>query len=131
MATFIGAPAMNMLEGRISSDGGSFEAAGGGSIALDAPGEPGREVVVGIRPQHLVESDAGIDCRVRVCEPLGDETDVMLDGPGDVSITARLRVDAVPQANATMRLGPRPGTVHVFDTHSGERIETAETASVG
>ncbi|MEE2971567.1 MAG: sn-glycerol-3-phosphate ABC transporter ATP-binding protein UgpC [Planctomycetota bacterium] len=131
VATFIGAPAMNMLEGRVSADGGSFEAAGGGSIALDAPAEPGRQVVVGIRPQHLATADAGIDCRVRVCEPLGDETDVMLDGPGDVSITARLRVDAVPQTDTTLRLAPRPGTVHVFDQGSGERVEAGRTASVG
>ena len=52
----------------------------------------------------------------------GDETDVMLDGPQGVSITARMRLDAIPEVGATMTLAPRSGTAHLFDAESGERI---------
>ena len=128
VATFIGAPAMNMLEGRVADDGRSVELKSGGSINIDGEADPGLEDDLGIRPQHLVESPDGFDCRVRVCEPLGDETDVMLDGPGDLPVTARLRVDHVPPTDSILKLGPRPGTTHLFRTGSGERIETASAA---
>ena len=127
VATFIGAPAMNMLEGRVGDDGRSVALASGGSIRIDGTADPKREVVLGIRPQHLVESPDGFECRVRVCEPLGDETDVMLDGPGGIPLTARLRLDAVPTTDSILRLGPRPGTTHLFDLRSGERVETTPT----
>ncbi|MAB72980.1 MAG: hypothetical protein CMJ54_10800 [Planctomycetaceae bacterium] len=125
VATFIGAPAMNLVEGRISPDGGSFEGAEGLKLAL-GPGEagiePGRPVTLGVRPQHLEPSADGIELSARICEPLGDETDVMLDGPGGLDFTARLRLDEVPPAGTPMRLAPKPGTLHLFDTESGERL---------
>ena len=64
----------------------------------------------------------GIDLTVRICEPLGDETDVMLDGPGGSNFTARLKLDAVPAPGSSMTLGPKPGGLHLFDTATGERL---------
>ncbi len=125
VATFIGAPAMNLVEGRIAQDGGSFEGPDGLRLALgpDRTGvEPGRSVTLGVRPQHLEPSADGMELAVRICEPLGDETDVMLDGPGGLDFTARLRLDEVPAAGLEMRLAPKPGTLHLFDTDSGVRL---------
>ena len=124
VATFIGAPAMNLFAGVIADDGGSVEIEGGGRIKVDGHHAPGTKITLGIRPQHLIETADGLECRVRVCEPLGDETDVMLDGPGEVSITARLRLDQVPNAGSTMRVGVLPANTHLFERESGERIET-------
>ena len=125
VATFIGAPAMNLVEGRIAQDGGSFEGPDGLRLALgpNRTGvEPGRSVTLGVRPQHLEPSADGMELAVRICEPLGDETDVMLDGPGGLDFTARLRLDEVPAAGLAMRLAPKPGTLHLFDTDSGVRL---------
>jgi len=47
---------------------------------------------------------------------------VMLDGPGGLDFTARLRLDEVPAAGLAMRLAPKPGTLHLFDTDSGVRL---------
>ena len=124
VATFIGAPAMNLFNGVIADDGGSVEIEGDGRIQVDGHHASGTKVTLGIRPQHLIETPDGLECRVRVCEPLGDETDVMLDGPGEVSITARLRLDQVPNAGSTMRVGVLPANTHLFERESGERIET-------
>jgi multiple sugar transport system ATP-binding protein len=61
VAAFIGSPAMNLYEGRVSEDGGTVAL---GTQALELPGElrgtrlapyRGREVVVGIRPEELSE----------------------------------------------------------------------------
>ena len=47
----------------------------------------------------------------------------MLDGPGDTDFTARLKLDAVPAAGSKMTLGPKPGTLHLFDTSTGTRLD--------
>ncbi|MCP4834707.1 MAG: sn-glycerol-3-phosphate ABC transporter ATP-binding protein UgpC [Phycisphaera sp.] len=130
VATFIGAPAMNMFDGVVGDGGSAVELDGGGRITIDGSLESGRKVTLGIRPQHLIETRDGLDCKVRVCEPLGDETDVMLDGPAGTSITARLRVDRIPEAGTVMRLGSLPANTHLFDVDSGERIDT-EVATAG
>ena len=125
VATFIGAPAMNLLEGSIDVSGATFEGPGGISLPLGEPvaqSETGRSVTLGVRPQHLEPTTNGVELTVRICEPLGDETDVMLDGPGGTDFTARLKLDAVPEAGSTMTLGPKPGTLHLFDTGTGERL---------
>lgn len=128
VATFIGAPAMNMFDGVVGEGGSTVELEGGGRITIDGSLEAGRNVTLGIRPQHLIETEDGLDCKVRVCEPLGDDTDVMLDGPAGASITARLRVDRIPEAGTVMRLGSLPGNTHLFEVGSGKRID-AELAT--
>ena len=125
VATFIGAPAMNLVDAVVGEDGRSLRLPGGGGLPVDASLTPGTSVVAGIRPQHLVEAPDGMECRVRVCEPLGDETDVMLDGPDGIQLTARLRLASVPTTGSTMRLGASAGDVHVFDAKSGIRLEAA------
>ena len=125
VATFIGAPAMNLVDAVVGEDGRSLRLPGGGGLPVDASLTPGASVVAGIRPQHLVEAPDGMECRVRVCEPLGDETDVMLDGPDGIQLTARLRLASVPTTGSTMRLGASAGDVHVFDAKSGIRLEAA------
>ena len=125
VATFIGAPAMNLFEGSIDASGTSFQGACGITIPLNeaaAKTAAGRSITLGIRPQHLEPAANGIDLTVRICEPLGDETDVMLDGPGGSNFTARLKLDAVPAPGSSMTLGPKPGGLHLFDTATGERL---------
>ena len=124
VATFIGAPAMNLFDGTVAEDGRGVEIEGGGRIQVDAHPASGTAVTLGIRPQHLIETPDGLECRVRVCEPLGDETDVMLDGPNGVSVTARLRLDRVPDPGSTMRVGVLPANTHLFEREGGERIES-------
>ena len=116
---------MNLFEGTINASGATFEGPGGISIPLDetaVQNAAGRSVTLGVRPQHLEPAADGIDLTVRICEPLGDETDVMLDGPGGSNFTARLKLDAVPAPGSSMTLGPKPGGLHLFDTATGERL---------
>jgi ABC-type sugar transport system ATPase subunit len=124
VATFIGAPAMNMLDGIVTADGRGVELAPGVVLPIghDGQAEAGRRVSAGVRPQHLEPSTDGIATTVRVCEPLGDETDVILDGPGGMTITARMRLDDIPAAGDSMTVSPRAGSVHLFDAESGVRM---------
>lgn len=125
VASFIGAPSMNLLEGTINAAGTGFQSPEGFTILLDdvtSALEANRSVTLGIRPQHFTIAEDGVPMTVRICEPLGDETDVMLDGPGGTNITARLRLDTVPTPGTELALKPKPGTLHLFDTTSGDRI---------
>jgi multiple sugar transport system ATP-binding protein len=56
VASFIGSPAMNMIEGRVVSDGAGLSVLAGDArlpLPPDAPVGHGAEVIYGIRPEHL------------------------------------------------------------------------------
>jgi len=85
VAAFIGSPAMNLYSGRLAEDGesltlGSQEVHLGVAASAVRPGLSryrGREVYVGLRPEHLVE-DSGQDAatltgEVELVEALGSE----------------------------------------------------------
>ena len=89
VAAFIGSPAMNLYEAALDPDGGSVRV-GTQPLALPGPlaGDPGlaalrgREVVLGIRPEHLSDADlAGgegpdgstLEGQVELVESLGSE----------------------------------------------------------
>lgn len=92
-ARFIGTPEMNMLDA--TSEGGRLNM-GANAGAVDLSGVtglpqgigPGRPIVLGLRPQELTLLTGGrgdfpirIEGKVRVAEPHGSETFVMLDLP--------------------------------------------------
>ena len=118
VAGFIGAPAMNFLDARI--EGGALRFDHGGALplggALAAGGHDGREVIVGLRPEHLVAANAGAGLagRVQVVEPLGSDTLVHLD-IGDRTLTARLPPEVRPVPGAAFSVGIDPGRVRLFD----------------
>ena len=66
VAGFIGSPAMNFLTGRMALKGtkADFEGDGGIQLPLDrTPAVPdGQPVIMGIRPEHLMLAEGGIDC---------------------------------------------------------------------
>ncbi len=118
VAGFIGAPAMNFLDARI--EGGALRFDHGGALplggALAAGGHDGREVIVGLRPEHLVaaDGDGGLAGRVQVVEPLGSDTLVHLD-VGDRTLTARLPPEVRPAPGAAFSVGIDPGRLRLFD----------------
>ncbi|WP_272487087.1 ABC transporter ATP-binding protein [Zeimonas sediminis] len=122
VATFIGSPAMNMLDGQIGADGTSVELAGGTRIPV--PGlkaASGQKVVFGIRPEHLTLGQAGIPSEVVVIEPTGADTQVFTKCPsGDLMAVFRERHDFHP--GSKIFLEPMAEAIHVFDAASGKRL---------
>jgi multiple sugar transport system ATP-binding protein len=120
VAGFIGSPAMNMVEGVMQ--GGAVVA---GDLRLPCPALPGleegRRVTWGVRPEHLVLSDAGIAAQVAVVEPTGSETHVIARAGGrDMVAVFRERHGFRP--GDQIRLIADPVSVHLFDTATGDRI---------
>jgi len=72
VASFIGSPPMNLLQGSLSADGASFEASKGAATAtvrLPQPvaGAAGQERILGVRPEHLLPILDGSMARLRSC----------------------------------------------------------------
>ena len=120
VAAFIGSPSMNLLEGRVS---GRMVDIGGSRLPLPSgvAAEEGRDVIYGIRPEHLHQAEAGLPATVAVIEPTGAETHVVLRSAGrDLTAVFRNRVAFAPGAAIT--LAPDPAAAHVFDKATGQRI---------
>ena len=122
VATFIGSPAMNMLDGLIGPDRASVELGGGARVTLPAvTGEAGQPVKLGIPPEHLALDDEGIACEVAVIEPTGADTQVVTRFAGG-GLTAAFRERHGFRPGDRIGLAPLAGTTHVFDAATGARL---------
>ncbi|NDK33517.1 ABC transporter ATP-binding protein [Rhodovulum sulfidophilum] len=125
VAQFIGSPAMNLLEGAISGTGETTEVrltTGGGTIRAQVPTEPGdkgRKVRVGIRPEDMAATDGEdyvFEGRVEILEALGEVTQLYFereDPEADPVIAKLSRVHAGLRGK-TLRMTADPGRVHLF-----------------
>ena len=123
VATFLGTPRMNLIEGR--TDGDVITC---GPFKLPKPAKSGAasKVVVGVRPEdvHLAkEGDAGAArFEVAVSEPLGAETHLVLRA-GDVELRVRAPgFDPRPPGTA-VHVTIDATRIHLFDaTTAGKRL---------
>jgi multiple sugar transport system ATP-binding protein len=83
--------------------------------------ETGREVVLGIRPEHLEVAADGLDAEVVVIEPTGSETQLFARVGGQ-EITAVFRERHAFAPGQRIRLRPQADRVLIFDSSSGQRI---------
>ncbi|MGR3486001.1 MAG: ABC transporter ATP-binding protein [Paracoccaceae bacterium] len=130
VASFIGSPAMNFVEARVTGHEGGRARVVAGDLSLSVPApalSPG-PVTLGARPEalSLAEPGAGLPVAVRVVEPTGAETHVVCqigDGApgagGDVTAIFRDRVTLRPGDRAF--LGIDAGAAHLFDPDTGAR----------
>jgi sn-glycerol 3-phosphate transport system ATP-binding protein/multiple sugar transport system ATP-binding protein len=131
VATFLGSPQMNMLEGTLVKDAGRVYAEGGGVRALvdeerfGSALDEGRAVTIGIRPHDLVLAKGTTpvaELKVELVEALGFEAFahgwVKASGP---TVIARLEADESRsvRSGSTIPLAAEPSRVHLFDPKSG------------
>ncbi|WP_137178454.1 ABC transporter ATP-binding protein [Roseomonas sp. AR75] len=116
VAAFMGAPAMNLLPGRVEA--GRAVLADGTALALDAA-PPQGQATIGIRPERLIwlppgqPGEAAITGPAAVVEPLGSETLVTLDIAG-TELHARVPARSVRRTGEEVRLALAPEDVHLF-----------------
>ncbi len=124
VAGFIGSPAMNFMPGKVIRNGAGMKVALGQGIDMPAPSalataHEGREVLLGVRPEHLAVRADGVPAEVVVVEPTGADTQIFCKVAGtDVTAVVRERHDFKP--GIVIRLAPE--LTFVFDRASGERI---------
>jgi multiple sugar transport system ATP-binding protein len=126
VAGFIGSPAMNFVRGRI--EGGMVRS---GHVSLPLPpgladGE-GRAVIYGVRPEHWRLDPNGVKVTVKVVEPTGSETQVIVslgdaDVPGDAKMVCAFRERVSARPGETLAIAPDTAVTHLFDEASGGRL---------
>jgi multiple sugar transport system ATP-binding protein len=135
VAQFIGSPTMNVFEARAArSDGTTGLRAGDvfvalpGAISAAVDHSGATTVIVGIRPEHLVPHESGMDVAglfegdVDVVESLGSEQQVFVKQPFGAFVT-RLPAHPRVQSGTTLRLGVNTEHLHLFHGDTKERIE--------
>ena len=131
VAGFIGSPAMNFLEGRVSRSDGGPRLSGAG-FSVDLSGVPGLEdlpenLTVGIRPEDLELAEraepASVEANVEVVEPLGSEILVHARA-GSMELVARVAPDRAVSAGERRGFVLRGEALHVFDSASGEALHS-------
>jgi multiple sugar transport system ATP-binding protein len=135
VATFIGTPPMNMIEGKLERSGDQIffkEAGSGWRVALPSNlsrlGTEPPNVSIGIRAQSMTPTSGDGDLRVDVdvVEPLGDQTDVVARTPGGKRVVIRCSSRLRPEAGSTVGLSIDWSQVHVFGAGEyGERLSPA------
>ena len=138
VASFIGSPPMNFIEGRIVQEGDGCVFSSGTGIRLKASKAhmpileswSGKDITIGIRPEsfsHPHDDPSGdaviLRGNVDVVEPLGSESYVYVSA-GETSLTARLAGDKVPPVNELYALHVDMTKAHYFDPASGQAIRT-------
>jgi multiple sugar transport system ATP-binding protein len=131
VATFLGSPAMNLLRGRVVAEGGKPGLALSEGLMLPLPAadiDPawlGREVDLGLRPEHVRRCAAGetadFGAMLEMLEPVGSEAFAYLRY-GSHALVARFAPDDLPESGITVPLRIAPGHVHVFAADDGRRL---------
>jgi multiple sugar transport system ATP-binding protein len=134
VAGFIGSPAMNFANVRITGENGGVWAEGDG-IRLKVPGHmsnrlgghAGKAVTLGIRPEDMRvarESDPAelnLGAVVEVVERLGSE--ILLDvAVGPVTMVASVEPTNTAKVHEKLQLAVNPERLHFFDSESEAAI---------
>jgi sn-glycerol 3-phosphate transport system ATP-binding protein len=129
VAGFIGSPAMNFLETRISSAGDTVEISGDVKLPLvngSVPEYGGKEVILGIRPEHFEisgEETAALRLKVDHVELLGADTLVHGHfGEDKTSLTVRFPDVQHFEKHTILPMVVPPPKLHLFDKENGKSI---------
>jgi multiple sugar transport system ATP-binding protein len=160
VAGFVGSPPMNIAEGTVErTPDGLAVAIGGHVLVLDGEtlmSRPGiadyerRQIVVGVRPHHLREADAGAPAGARLRVPIAAEERIGDDAYVRFVINAPLllsedaqdvgdaeeqpppaervnlwtaRLDRSARVGDVIELVVAPGHLHLFDPRTGASVE--------
>jgi multiple sugar transport system ATP-binding protein len=133
VAGFVGTPPMNLLAATVGGGGETLEGAGfslplppawrgGGAVA------PGRPLLVGIRPEHLLLAgkqpegpSAAIDVELEVVETLGHQS-LAHARLGPAPLVAILEPGVPARAGDPLRLQVPLAALHLFDAESSDRL---------
>jgi multiple sugar transport system ATP-binding protein len=120
VAGFIGTPPMSLLAAQWRGAYVEIDGAGTLPAPLQNPGDA-RAVTLGVRPGDWRLDDGGLAATVELVEELGDSRIVNLRlGEQAVKLKTDRALDL--REHQAVRLGCAPGTMHLFDRSSGERL---------
>ncbi len=141
VASFLGSPPMNLLEGEFLPSDRVLALAGGQRLELteslhERLARAGvRRIIVGVRPEALAREGAGgtrgplvLEGRVAATETLGHDVLGHVD-LGGAEVIVRTRADASTDWGEEIALRVSEEAVHVFSAETGKRIEESHDRS--
>ncbi len=141
VAGFIGTPQMNTFDARLIREGDRYSVElEGARVALSPEKQarllawdvPGQEVTLGVRPEHILLTQAsdGVPAQVDVSEMMGSAVHIHVAACGreavivvPVSEEAAERGEDVISTGTPVRFTFRGSAVHVFDRETGRNLE--------
>ncbi len=138
VAAFIGSPAMNFFAARLEgTPQATYVQAGGFRLrvpqarAREMAPMIGREVTLGVRPEHITERShdqaadgATLNATIDVMENLGSES-ILTMREGSSTFTSRSHYRPNRRIGETIEMVVDTAHLHVFDTESGETLNKA------
>ncbi|MDD3050930.1 MAG: sn-glycerol-3-phosphate ABC transporter ATP-binding protein UgpC [Candidatus Cloacimonetes bacterium] len=128
VAGFIGSPSMNFVEGKLIKENGLFFVAP--NVKIDLPekfnnhADPfiNREVVLGIRPEHIsLSKELDLRAEVEVVEPMGNEIFIYCK-MNNQKLLARVSTREIPQSGEIIFFKVEKDNIHIFDKQSEKTI---------
>ena len=126
VASFIGSPPMNLLRGRLDADGRTFTIEAGEVLTLPFayPQLAGRDLLLGVRPEHLEIGHDGLEMIIEMVEVLG--ADMLVHARvGEQSVIVRLPDGRHPAFGERIACTFAASRIHWFDPATGARIASA------
>jgi ABC-type sugar transport system ATPase subunit len=134
VAGFIGSPKMNFINGSIVETGDQGAEAALVAIptlraqpfeirGLRSRAQPGQQVTVGVRPEHIVQSEGsdGFTATVRLMEHLGSVSYAYVETAHAARLTVQRRAAAEDRIGSMLHLAFEPAGSFLFSA-SGERL---------
>ena len=123
VASFIGSPSMNLMEGTVRMDGDASVQIGDTRMPINISHgiDEGQPIIYGVRPEDLTLGDTGFTATVSVVEPTGSEMHVISKRDGS-EIVSVFRDRPPLKSGDTIHLAADPTRVHLFDPKTGARI---------
>lgn len=123
VASFIGSPPMNLLNGKLSDDGARFTFDDGSTIELPASKNIGGGArILGIRPEHLHLGRPGLNMEVELVEALGAEL-LVHTRCGGQSMVIRCAAGTDVAMGQSVTAGFDANLLHWFDPQTTHRID--------
>ncbi|WP_047513997.1 sn-glycerol-3-phosphate import ATP-binding protein UgpC [Vibrio harveyi] len=131
VATFIGSPSMNILDGNVSVDGITIADA---LLPVSTTNLALGEIKLGLRPEHLQisQDNPWLQVEVELIESLG--ADLLLychtEGGDSQKLVVRVEGHTPIQIGDKLGLDIKPKHVHLFDANTEKRIESTLASAV-
>ncbi|HDM8176231.1 TPA: sn-glycerol-3-phosphate import ATP-binding protein UgpC [Vibrio harveyi] len=131
VATFIGSPSMNILDGNVSVDGITI---GDALLPISTTNLALGEIKLGLRPEHLQisQDNPWLQVEVELIESLG--ADLLLychtEGGDSQKLVVRVEGHTPIQIGDKLGLDIKPKHVHLFDANTEKRIESTLASAV-
>ncbi len=119
VASFVGTPAMNFLDGEIRE--GQLSLTDMGPVLSTPVSYADGKVILGVRPEDILIGSGSMTAQVLLIEPLGHEVLVYLQ-IGPTTAIARATGEVTLRPQETVRCEFRTHRLHFFDPQDGRRI---------